>query len=218
MCFSATASFVTAGVTGIIGIASLMRASDRSQLLLAAVPVVFGTQQVIEGLLWLNLPMASDRAGVSTLTLLFLLFAEVFWPVYMPLAVLLIEPDARRRTLMLPWLALGAAVATYLAWGILARPLGASILGEHVVYVTDNKFSFAAGVAYVGVIAIPFVLSTQRIIGLFGTVVLAGWATAYFFYWEALVSVWCFFAAAASTVILLHFEKLARYRVAAGTG
>jgi hypothetical protein len=29
---------------------------------------------------------------------------------------------------------------------------------------------------------------------------------AYVLYWEAFVSVWCFFAAAASAVILWHFE------------
>jgi hypothetical protein len=43
--------------------------------------------------------------------------------------------------------------------------------------------------------------------------VLAGSALAYVFYWEAFVSVWCFFAAAASVVILLHFERSRRARL-----
>ena len=33
------------------------------------------------------------------------------------------------------------------------------------------------------------------------------------FYWEAFVSIWCFFAAAASVVILCHFEWERRQRL-----
>jgi len=38
----------------------------------------------------------------------------------------------------------------------------------------------------------------------------AGLVVAYAFYWEAFISVWCFFAAAASVAILCHFEWLRR--------
>jgi hypothetical protein len=39
-----------------------------------------------------------------------------------------------------------------------------------------------------------------------GAVIFVGIVVAYAFYWEAFVSVSCFFAAAASVVILCHFE------------
>ena len=51
MCFSTTASFVTAGVAGAIGIVSLTRANEPRELPLAATPIFFALQQSIEGLL-----------------------------------------------------------------------------------------------------------------------------------------------------------------------
>jgi len=48
---------------------------------LAVTPILFGVQQLTEGLLWLHLPTAPDGPGAANLTLLFLLFAQVFWPV-----------------------------------------------------------------------------------------------------------------------------------------
>jgi hypothetical protein len=39
-----------------------------------------------------------------------------------------------------------------------------------------------------------------------------GSIVAYAFYWEAFLSVWCFFAAAGSVVILAHFEHARRTR------
>src|SRR6188474_639557 len=42
---------------------------------------------------------------------------------------------------------------------------------------------------------------------LLGAIVLCGSLFAYFMYWEAFAPVWCFFAAAGSVVILVHFER-----------
>jgi hypothetical protein len=40
-----------------------------------------------------------------------------------------------------------------------------------------------------------------------GLVVFLGSVVSYWMYWNAFVSVWCFFAAIASGLIILHFEK-----------
>jgi hypothetical protein len=58
MNYSMCASFVTAGLTGAIGIIALTRVSEPRQLPFAATPLFFAVQQGIEGLLWLNLPLA----------------------------------------------------------------------------------------------------------------------------------------------------------------
>ncbi|WP_429925710.1 DUF6629 family protein (plasmid) [Agrobacterium vitis] len=200
-------------MTGVIGVAALFRMSRPHDLLLAAVPIIFAIQQSIEGLLWLTLPVAPGGSVATTLTLLFLLFAEVFWPAYVPLAMLFVEPNERRRRLMLPWLAVGLGVAFYLLWGILTHPHGARILDDHIVYVTEHRFSFAVGLAYVGATSAPLMLSSSRAVIILGAVVLTGCLTAYAFYWEAFVSVWCFFAAAASSAILFHFERIRRDRL-----
>lgn len=92
MCFSSTASFATAGLTGVIGLLCLRRVKRRRELLLAAVPLIFALQQAIEGALWLILPtMPRDRLAAA-LTLAFLLLAQVLWPVWAPLAAGVVEP------------------------------------------------------------------------------------------------------------------------------
>jgi len=53
-------------------------------------------------------------------------------------------------------------------------------------------------------------LSSWRTVAMPGAIVMAGCITAYILYWEAFASVWCFFAAGASVVILGHFEQSRR--------
>lgn len=208
MCFSATASFVTAGLTGSLGIVCLSRVTEPRQLALAATPVFFALQQCVEGLLWLNLPVAPDGPGSASLTLLFLVFALVFWPVYAPFAALLLEPNQSRRRLMLGCLAIGGGVGAWCLWSLLSHANGAVISDGHVVYVTQPRHSPALALAYLAATCLPPMLSSWRAVAALGAIVLIGCVVAYELYWEAFASVWCFFAAAASAVILGHFERL----------
>jgi hypothetical protein len=61
--------------------------------------------------------------------------------------------------------------------------------------------------AYLAATCLPPILSTWRTVATLGLIVLVGCVVAYEVYWEAFASVWCFFAAAASAVILGHFEQ-----------
>ena len=206
MCFSASASFVTAGITGAIGIIALTRVNAPQELPLAATPLLFALQQGVEGLLWFKLPPGSGGSLSAALTLIYLFFAESFWPLYAPIAVWLIEPSKHRRLLMVGCLGIGTGVGVYLLWWILGHPHFATILDGHIVYVTEYQYSDTVGVAYLAATGLPLLLSSQRTVVVLGTTVLAGVVAAYAFYWEAFISVWCFFAAAASVTILCHFE------------
>lgn len=213
MCFSATASFVTAGITGAIGILAMTRARERRALPLAAAPLVFGLQQGIEGLLWLHLESATDNAATGGLAFLFLFFALVLWPMYAPVAVLLVEPGGRRRQLMYFCLAVGTGVGAYMLWWILARPPAAIIAAGHIVYVTGLGHALLIAPAYLVATGLPLLSSSRRSVVTLGAIVAIGSVVTYGFYWEAFVSVWCFFAAAASLTILGHFEHAHRRRL-----
>ena len=80
MCFSATASFAAAGLTGLLGLISVRRVKLRRELPLALMPIIFALQQGIEGMLWLNLEVDPEGVAARILALGFLLLAEVFWP------------------------------------------------------------------------------------------------------------------------------------------
>jgi hypothetical protein len=142
--------------------------------------------------------MAPEGPVATGLTLAFLLMAEVSWPIYVPSMMLWIEPDRRRRRLILPWLVLGVSVAAYLLSGILAGSHSARILSAHIVYVTEHQFPFPVGLTYLAATCLPLLLSTYRAVLILGVIVLIGCVTAYTFYWESFESVWCFFGRAAS--------------------
>ncbi|MEN3974002.1 DUF6629 family protein [Emcibacter sp. SYSU 3D8] len=212
MCFSATASFVAAGFTGMVGVITMTRATRKSEFPVAAMPCVFAVQQAIEGALWLTLPHGGDGAAATMLPLAFLLFAEPFWPVFAPIAALLLETDRKRRQMMLGCAAVGICVSAYLLWSILTRTHGAMIQDGHIMYLTDHRSSEWIGLAYLAATGLPFLLSSRRAVSALGAILLVGSFTAYVFYWEFYVSVWCFFAAVGSVVLLAHFEHARRGR------
>lgn len=221
MCFSATASFLSAGVTGVIGFAAVARARTRRELPMAAIPLVFSAQQAVEGLLWLTLPNAPDGPATSALTLAFLLFAEVLWPVYAPLAALLIEPSARRARALLACLLGGAAVAGFLLAGLLTGRHSALIDGGHIVYDRGGAQPEWVLMSYLLATTLALALSSWPAIRILASVIAIGYGVAYFLYWNAFISVWCFFAAAASVIVLAHFgmaraEAVAQERTGRG--
>lgn len=213
MCFSATASFVSAGIIGAVGLAALSKARAPREWPLAAVPLVFAAQQGVEGLLWLQLPVAPDGAATTALTYLYLLFAEVLWPVYAPIACLLIEPNSRRRLAMAICLIVGVAVAIYYLQAILAAPHAARIVGHHVTYVTERDVSHLMGTLYVVATGGVIALSSHRAMMALAAVVIVGAYVSYMLYWESFISVWCFFTAIASVIILTQFEWSHRRRL-----
>lgn len=210
VCFSATASFATAALTGTAGVAAVALVRDPRDLPLAAMPLFFAAQQAVEGFLWLGLAQTLPSPATPALTHAFLVFAQVFWPVWAPVAALAIEPSPARRRAILACLALGAAIAAYLAWDIAGREHTAAIVGGHIVYTGNYARAEPIGLAYLAATALPLLLSSRRAAVLLGVIILIGSAVAYDFYREAIVSVWCFFAAAASAVIVSHFERARR--------
>ncbi len=198
MCFSVTASFVTVGTPTAVGI----------ELPLASLPLIIAGQQAVEGCLWLTLPVDPDGPVASLLMLLFLLYAKVFWPAFAPMTVLLVEPERRRQQLMAICAAVGAGVAAYFLWSIYVQPHGVIIRAGHVVYTGEALFNITIGVLYLVATTIAPLLSSHWAVVLLGAIVLCGSLFAYFMYWEAFASVWWFFAAAGSVVILVHFERV----------
>jgi hypothetical protein len=142
-----------------------------------------------------------------------LLFAQVFWPAWVPFAVVLIEPDIRRRRWLQICLAVGLGVSAWLLWSLLTHSHAAVILDGHIVYVTEPRHSAGLSLAYLAATSLTPVLSSRRTVAALGGIIMVGCVVAYVLYWQAFASVWCFFAAAASVVILGHFEQSRRHRM-----
>jgi hypothetical protein len=118
MCFSATANFVGSGVLGTIGVATLTKVKHRRELLFAALPALFAVHQFMEGFVWLGLDGILSPAVAHNMGAAFMLYAQGLLPFILPLSVLLFEPDVKSRRRMLPFLAIGTAIALYILWGL----------------------------------------------------------------------------------------------------
>lgn len=208
MCFSATASFAATAVTGVIGVIALRRATGWREAPFASIPLVFAAQQACEGLLWRVLPVAPRGAAASALTLTFLAFALVIWPVLAPLAMLLIEPVPRRRVAMGFCVAAGVFVAGFLLWGLVTGTNEASIAGRHIAYVRNVPRLPVIDPLYLVATGLAPALSSHRAARALAIVVLIGSVIAFLAYHEAFVSVWCFFAAVASVIVLAHVSRV----------
>ena len=206
MCFSETASFTAAGVTFVVGAVTLSRVDTLCALPLASMPMIFAGQQAVEGALWVEIPISPHGSAVSALSFVFLFVAYVFWPVYVPLAVLSLETTKRLRRMQLTCATIGLAVGAHFLWWIVTHPHGASIQSEHIVYNAGYHATLPIEVAYMAATGLPLVLSSHRWVLWLGAAILVGSVIAFIFYWEAFVSVWCFFAAAISAGILGHFQ------------
>lgn len=213
MCFSASASF-TAGIvlTG-IGIASLRRVQHPSQVMFAAIPIIFAVQQLCEGVLWVMLPEPGHEAVKSGLTHLYLFFAQAVWPVWVPLALLYVERERTRKNIQRVLAAVGAIVALYLYYCLVSYDVQASIIGYHVFYDQQypEAFKIAGGVLYLIATILPPFFSHIKTMWLLGVTVAASYAVTTVFYDHYIVSVWCFFASVISLAVYVIMTEITTY-------
>jgi hypothetical protein len=210
MCFSATVSF-TAGVGLVaVGVMTTRRVRRRAELPFALIPLLFAVQQLIEGALWLTFPDKAPFAN-SLLTYVYSLFSHAFWPLYIPIAVLLIEPISWRRRTLLMVSIVGAAVAFYLLYFLVRLPIVAQVEEGHINYVSPHFYGSTALGLYVLATCVSLLLSSHPSVRYFGIAAFSSFILAYAFYATWLISVWCFFAAALSVIVLLHFYQKPRH-------
>ena len=207
MCFSATASF-TAGVGLLaIGAVTASRINRPAELPFALIPTLFGVQQLIEGALWLTFADNAPQMNV-VLTYLYSFFSHVLWPVYVPIAVLLVEPEAWRRKLLMVIAVAGAAAGVFLLYFLVTEPIVSEVVGKHISYQSPHFYIGAVMVLYVLATCVSPFVSSCKTIRWFGAATFVSLVAAYAFYAFWFISVWCFFAAGLSVIVLVHFRSL----------
>ena len=204
MCFSATASFSAGIVLLGIGMLTLKAARQPRELAFAAIPMLFAIQQLSEGVIWLTFRYEAPLLN-TVMTHAYSFFSHVLWPAYIPLAVLLIEPSGLRRRLLLAFVVGGLAVGVYLLYVLAAFGVASRPIGHHIEYDSPHFFAAAVMTLYLLSTTVSPLLSTHRMVKLFGVLALVSFGGAYFFYATWFISVWCFFAALLSVTVYFYF-------------
>lgn len=204
MCFSATASFGAGAVLCAVGVLSLRKVQASSQLVFASIPVLFSVQQFAEGLLWLSLTNKDYGTWTTSVTILFLFFAQVVWPAWVPLSLYLLEKDARRKKILLFLAGMGTLLGLYLAYCLAVYDVSAEILSDHIHYTLDFPLPlmWISGVVYfTSTVVSPFISGNSKM-RLLAIMILSSYLFTKIFYAGYFVSVWCFFAAIISMFVL----------------
>lgn len=204
MCFCAEASFTAGAVLSLIGVATLRSTRRKEEVFFAMIPLLFGLQQFIEGLLWLSFQYEERLLNV-VMTYVFVLFSHVLWPAFIPFAIGHMETVPWRKKAIRGFQLTGIAVALYLLYFIVRYPITSEIR-EHIVYVFPHFHIPPVLVLYIAATCMSSLFSSQRIVILFGVLAFVLFVVAFWFYYVAFFSVWCFFAAILSVVIFLHFQ------------
>ena len=205
MCFSATASFTAGTALSVVGGLTVRKSRGKIELPLAVVPLLFGIQQLTEGVLWISL--TRDLPALKTVaTYVYSMFSHVLWPIFVPFAILMVETSRRRKQALGVFQALGLAVGLYLLYFLLRFPVTAHVHGRSITYDSPHFYIFGVIVVYLFATCVSGLFSTHRCINAFGVLAFVLAIAAYQVSVTTFVSVWCFYAAILSLLIYAHFS------------
>jgi hypothetical protein len=205
MCFSATASFASSALLVSMGSAIYAKNTSVRQKNFLVIPLLFGIQQAIEGILWLHFEHNSFSPLGNLSIYLFLFFALVIWPTWVPWSVFEMETNGRRRSVLYFLRAIGVLVSVYATFVLMTNAPSAKVIQHSIVYYLPDTLGYIPNglqpLLYFSSGVLPFFISSKKQTRTMGYFVLAGLIVAIMIKQYALTSVWCFFAALASSVI-----------------
>lgn len=210
MCFSANASFGAATALLVVGALALKNVHKPTQIPFAAIPLLFSVQQFVEGVLWLSLTHSAYAAWESSAAVLFLVFAYVLWPAWVPLSITLLEKDRKRKNFLWMLTCMGVVLAGYMAYCLKAYTVTAEIAMYHIQYTLHFPLSLAwtGTVFYFIPTVLPPFVSSNKPVSIFGIAIAAAYLFTKIVFPDSVISVWCFFAAIISVVVLYIVSKL----------
>lgn len=197
MCFSAPASFTASAVLAGLGAVLIVRTKTKRLLPLASIPCFFAIQQCLEGFIWLSLPKETSAIDI------YIFFALVFWPIWIPLSLWIAEPNIQRKYILSVFLGLG--IVTGILLGLSIPGSTASMHNKSIYYSTNsNDLNF---ILYIISTLSPFFISSLKKTWIFGALAALFGLTIYAIDQYFFVSMWCFFAALLSLSLFLVINK-----------
>jgi hypothetical protein len=210
MCFSASASFSAGVVLTVIGIITIKKTHHRSQLLFASIPLIFGVQQIAEGILWLSLPNPDYPNTQKIATYTFLLFAQIIWPIWTPIAILLLEKKETRNKIQRFFVGAGILVGLYLGYCLVLFHVEARIESHHIIYIQNYPVNIRFfSILFYGLATIaPAFFSHVKGMWLLAITILLAYIISEIFYDNYLLSVWCFFSSIISIAVFKIMKNI----------
>ena len=193
---------------------TLKKARTTNEIPFASIPLLFAAQQAAEGTIWIGLSSANNESWKHFPVYIFLIFAQLIWPVWIPFSVLRLEIDRTRKTIIKSILGMGVCSSLYLLYCIFVYDVKAEIHAGHILYTLNfpSAFMWMGSVFYFVPTVVTLFISSIKRVQLLGLAVLASFIFSKIYFTEHLISVWCFFAGILSIIvfwIILTMKKSA---------
>ena len=135
VCFSPEGDLVGGIVVTAIGVDAVRHLRHRNDhLALAALPLLLGFHQIDEAFVWWGLQGVVPHGLGRVAMWIYLVIAFVVLPIFVPLVMMLLEPTARRKWRIAPFLAIGAGVSTVLLDTMLRNGPTVTLGTYHLAY------------------------------------------------------------------------------------
>jgi hypothetical protein len=207
VCFSAQADLAGGIAVTVLGVDALRHVQRRSELPVAALPLVFGVHQLVEAFVWWGL-QGHVAHGVGRAAMwIYLAIAFVLLPVYVPLAVIAFEPQRRRRLMMATFGVIGVVVSAVLLSAMVSGPVTAELADYHIAYGIGLRYGFVVVSLYVLATCGSLLASSHRHIAVFGVVNLVAVGLLARFQQAGFASLWCAWAAVTSVALVVHLRR-----------
>lgn len=212
MCFSSQASFAAVAILSVTGAVAIKKARHPAHLAFAAIPLLFAAQQLFEGIFWLTQNGSISSEWETPSVIIFLVFAQVVWPFWVPYAMLRMENDLRRRRLLAILLGAGCLFSLYTIYYLFNYPVHGFVDGNHVAYkldIPEGAVRYARMVLYLFATLLPPFLSNRRRMPLLAIALLISFLVSWLVFPDYIISTWCYFAAIISVIVvfILHSQK-----------
>ena len=207
MCFSPEADFAAGVVVAGVGVETLRRVRAPRELIVGALPLLFGIHQLVEGFVWLGLRGQVSTGVGDAAKQVYIVYAHAVLPAIVPFGFMLLEPDRRRSRWMWPLVCLGVLLGVYLLWQVTAYPVGAKEEARCIDYTTHTPNDVLIGSLYVAATCGPALISSRRHLRWFGLVSIIGVIATALVRVDELTSLWCLYVAMVSVLILEHFRR-----------
>jgi len=203
MCFSAGASFAGGVIISAVGVATGKQVKKPNQRLFAGIPLLFGFQQLAEGVLWVTLKSGGFERLQDAATYVFLVTALVIWPVMIPLSMWAMEEVKVRKQILTGLLVIGAALSLFYIYCFTFYDVYPRINSFHIQYIDNFPRTYLdiGFYAYLTATIPPLFVSSIRRMWIFGVLIALSCLVTGVFFSYYLTSVWCFFAASISIAV-----------------
>lgn len=216
LCVSAPVSFTVGVVLLLLGGVALKKSRQNvpSYFPLAVFPLAFGIQQILEGIVWLEIGDAGSEF-LYPVAYGFLFFSHFFWPAWATYTAYRLESRGRRKKVLKIFAMFGLLFGILHYFPILINGgLEITVREGALRYRPDLIFgtwatNYLVGPLYVAIVLPPFFITSKRSVNMFGFLLTVSLVISYAFYHYAFTSVWCFFAAVISfyVIYMLHRKE-----------